>query len=330
MFDLLPTLLTALTVALLVLTSLSSVTAQDNLRALSVLSVTSDGSCFDLFPVVRNCTLPALLYLKLSAPLIRTPPFVVLESGLVDTSILGTTNATDRTSVSFTLRLQGYALPMIGEPLSIFLYDSRTQNRSTALVAGATIAPIPVPYLSGVSGCEDGPTGTFNCYVDRDVLQFRGTGLSIFNDITSYAIVIGSASGIISRSSLGGVQPVNDTHATLWLNLTYAAVLQPWMFDGRVLPLTLNLRYYSPVRGRQTRFLIGGSVSVSFAPMPPRQPSLLPRHPDPSLHRRLALHRVLAGHQPTPRPWPQPLLRQHHTEQAGWRCGQHSALRPPA
>ena len=241
--------------------------------SLSILSITSNGSCVDVYPVVTRCTLPATLTVSLSGPIVvpQYRFFLILDSGDSDSAAALISNPSDPTnsSVRATVLLDGYALSQMGRPVSVYLYDTQTANRSVALSGGVSVAPVPVPSLASISGCQGGGAATSGCVPTVDTLAFTGSGFLTFNMLSDVELVVGTSSGYLYADRSGsGVQVVNDSYITLSLDTAYELVVQAVHYSGASLPIKFNLRYYSYVQRRLLPFYTN-ALSISFAPLPP-------------------------------------------------------------
>ena len=244
-----------------------------DLRAISLLSITSDGSCTDTFPTVTNCRLPSTLSLTLSHPIpstLSSSLFLILDSGDVDADGLLSLNASNPTQATATIRITGYALSTLSTSLSVYIYDQRSGNQSQTLIGGVSLAPFAVPTLATISGCQGSGLVTSLCIPDRDQWAFTGSGFTFFSALANYQLQIGTAGGwLYPSATTPGLVAVNDSYATLSVNTSYTAVLQPLHFTGQVFPLTFSLPYYSTLQSRVIRFVMQSAVSVSFGAMPP-------------------------------------------------------------
>lgn len=262
----LPLVLTSL---LLLFSSASFTFAQWDLTQLSIASVTSDGSCQDVFPAALNCSLPALLTFQVSGVPANAQPGTVLafifDGSDAETYADATINSSSPSTLTATVRLAGYSVGLMGRLLSVYLWDYRTGNRSQAAQL-VSFAVKPIPILTSISGCQGSGSSTYNCLPDSDVLVFQGSGLSIFSELYSYQLSIGNTSGIIYWNS--GLQVISDTQMLLPLNTSYSFVLQPSSFSGLVQALAFNLQWWSSRSGQSYNYFTN-SLQISFAPLPP-------------------------------------------------------------
>ena len=256
---------------LLLLSSPLTLAQPFDLTQVSILSLTSDGSCTDTYPTVSNCLLPSTLSLTLSSPIPSTASlYLLLDSGDQDADGSLSISATNRSLATATVRMTGYALAMMGRSLSLYLYDQTSGNRSIPLVGGISLVTFPMPTLTSISGCQGSGQATFLCTPGLDVWTFGGSGFLFFRAVQNYQLSIGSSSGWVYPSSTNpGLVVVNDSYAWMAINGSYQAVLQPIHLTGQLFPLTFNLPYYSSLQRRNIQLPIPSSVSVSFGPMPP-------------------------------------------------------------
>ena len=253
---------------ILLISSVSFTSAQWDLSQLSITSVTSDGSCQDVFPAALNCSLPALLTFQVSGvPVNAQPsavPVLIFDGSDAETYADATFNSSSPSTLTATVRLGGYSLGLMGRLLSVYLWDYRTGNRSQ-IAQLVSFAVKPIPVLTSISGCQGSGSSTYNCVPDSDVLIFQGSGLSIFSELYSYQLSIGNTSGIIYWNS--GLQVISDTQMLLPLNTSYSFVLQPSSFSGLVQALAFNLQWWSRKSGQNYNYFTN-SLEISFAPLP--------------------------------------------------------------
>ena len=254
----------------LLLLLLSPFIAAQDLTQISIVSVTSDGSCTDTFPTVTNCRLPSTLTLSLSAPITpRSSLYLILDSGDQDADGSLSINSTFPTQAKATIRLTGFAASMMGRALSLYIYDQTSGNKSQPLVGGASLTTFPSPTLSTISGCEGSGSSTLNCIPDVNVWTFTGSGLLLFNALDNYQLQIGTSSGWVYPDTAKGLVVVNDSYAWMRINTSSSAVLAPLHFTGQLFPFSFNLPYRSTLQNRIIPYVVPSQVSVSFGSMPP-------------------------------------------------------------
>ena len=137
---------------------------------------------------------------------------------------------------------------------------------------GLTLAYLPAPVFTSVSGCQGAGNATLLCVPDSDVLRLQGSGLLTLTqtvvtvDInraydTDAAAFIRSAPQPLMPAPF--LQVLNDSEALLTLADVYGLALQVEGFGSGELPLTLLLGLLFSNAVYQTN-----AVYVSFAPLP--------------------------------------------------------------
>ena len=235
---------------------------------LVITSISSD-TCQDVYPYAWNCSLPSWLTFTI-AGLPASPPttLVVLFDGSDAETYTMATYSSNSTYVG-SVEIGGYALGLMGRTLTVTVFDSVSGNHSHPF-NGLSFVVLPFPVLTSISGCQGSGTGTYLCVPDRDVLHFSGTGLSVFNAINSYQFFIGTSYASVTTASGSALQVVDDTSAYLFLNNSYASLLDSQSYSGVVMSVYFNLRWWQISTQTQANFYTE-SFNVSFAPISPPQ-----------------------------------------------------------
>ena len=243
-----------------------------SISQVSIRAITSAGSCTDVFPAALNCSLPATLTVHVQwSPDI--PPYVDLPRSLrfVVTGLAAEVTFLARAGNSSSaltgeLKLGGYSTAMMGRMLTLQALDSISGNRSQAF-QGLSLALVPPPVLLSIEGCQGSGAFTGNCRVDQDALVLRGTGLSFFNALLSYQLLLGDSVALVYGSS-HELQALNDSVALLSLDSSLSDVSVEAHYTGVTLNISANLRWYNLLTGRYVDAHTN-ALSLSFAPLPP-------------------------------------------------------------
>ena len=243
-----------------------------DVQALTITSIASNGSCQDVYPYAWNCSLPASLVINVAGlpSTITTTTYLRFIVAALDSETFMDCSSQASKPSSFVCRFNmgGYALGMMGRPLSVLVYDFTTGNESLPFI-GFSLAVFPFPTFTSISGCQGSGQGTYHCAPDHDVLTFQGSGLSFFGDLFSYQLIVGTSSGILYNGVGGtGIQVINDSCIVLPLNTSYAWILTDVQYSGVVMPLYFNLRFYSS-RQRNYTNVLTQPLFISFIPLPP-------------------------------------------------------------
>ena len=264
---LLPSILLVLLSLLSCFCSPSSAQSLDYTQ-LSIVSITSSGSCQDVYPAAWNCTLPSTLSITLTTPPSSLPSalYFIIDGSDSETYTYAL-RAVNSTTYVGTVSIGGYALGLMGRPLAVSVFDYVTGNRSQAFV-GLSFALRAPPVFASIGGCQGSGAVTTNCLPDAQNLTFTGSGLSIFSGLSSYLLQIGAASVAMGPSVIlkSGLQVVNDSYAVLPLSLIYASILTPSQYGGAVYPISFNLQWRQLSKSATVNFLTN-ALSVSFAPL---------------------------------------------------------------
>ena len=239
---------------------------------LVIASISSSGSCQDAFPYAWNCTLPAVLFFTLAnAPTSLTSSlYFVIDGNDAETYTYAQRVTASNSTWQGRVQIGGYALGLMGRPLSVTAFDPQSGNRSAAFI-GVSFALLPPPILTSISGCQGSGSLTSQCLPGSDSISFSGSGLSIFVGLSSYTLQVGSSSVQLGSSvNAAVVQLVNDSFAILPLADVYASLLTPSQYGGAVLPISFNLQWRQLTQSTVANFYTN-QLSISFAPLPPPQ-----------------------------------------------------------
>ena len=248
---------------------------------LTIVSVNSS-ECINVYTMALNCTLPAELLITVAGVSLATPvgpsglqPYLFVRFVLagLDSALTfsGLVNRGSTNQLSATLLLDGFAVGMMGRLLSLSVYDTLSGN-SSASFAKLSIASLPTPTLSTISGCNGGGTlgtATMGCLPDADLLTVTGSGFSVLESVERFDIVLtDSVRRQSSAPGYGTVVVVNDSLVLLSLRDIYATLLQVNHFGGGLLGLGFSMPWYSTLE-RQWVSWDTNQLDLSFAPLPP-------------------------------------------------------------
>ena len=234
---------------------------------LTVASITSNGTCTDVFPTVYNCTLPTRLSIRLggNVPLNLSATYLifVFTAGSLDFSDWAYNSIADPSTFVLPLQLMGYSAQYFDAPIIVTALDYESNNQSQGLPI--SVAYIPPPIFASISGCQGSGTSTLLCVPDSDVVQLQGSGLSIFSRLQSWQFILGNSSAAYTT----GMQVVSDSLLQLPLNTSFQYLLQPLHFTGVQMQLSFNFRSYSYVQRTYLNYRVDSGLSLSFTLLPP-------------------------------------------------------------
>ena len=275
--------LTALLVIHLVLASSAPGAAAADIHQLRVTAVQATaagtGACRNDFPAALNCTLPVYFIALIDGfPANGTEGFpgqqggqytlylqVVAADGstLISSQLSLAPSSNSTSTVSGAFRLSDYAPSLFtGALQGVAMYDSNTQFRTAVTPRLVSLAPLPTPALTAISGCRDQPgeQATLLCVPDRSVLTLTGTGFSTLQALGSFQLIVGAASswlwsgGSLVRNGSRVVLSLAEYYATL--DIDYSGAPQP-------IALSAGSNW-----GTASAFTTN-ALTVSFAPLPP-------------------------------------------------------------
>ena len=244
---------------------------------LSIASISSN-TCQDVYPYAWNCSLPSILSFTLSPTSFTLPSqlYFIIDGSDAETYTYATrsspANAT-ATTYRGTVQLGGYALGLMGRPLSVRVFDYVTGNTSSQAFVGMSFALLPPPTLTSISGCQGSGAATYLCLPDNDTVVLTGSGFSIFLGIRSYILLVGARSlqlGAVTGSANRVLQVVNDSYAYLNLSTVYDVLLTEAQYGGAVQSIAFNLPWTQLTTGGTANYYIN-ALSISFVPLPPPQ-----------------------------------------------------------
>ena len=246
-----------------------------NIADLSIASITSRGSCQDAYPYAWNCTLPSSLTFTLTTAVLSPPSylFFLIDGANAETYTYASRVANSNSSWVGTVALGGYAVGLMGRPLSVTVFDPTSNARSQPFV-GLSFALKPPPFFTSISGCQGSGKATYLCVPGNDTLTLQGSGFSLFLALRSYLMVVGNSTLPMGpqTGSTANLQVVNDSYALVALSDVYGQ-LPPSLYGGAVYPISFNLEWRQ-LSTSALAYYYTNSLSLSFAPLPPPQPSV--------------------------------------------------------
>ena len=244
---------------------------------LSIASISSN-TCQDVYPYAWNCSLPSILSFTLSPTTSPLPGgvYFIIDGSDAETYTYATrTSLANATATTYrgTVQLGGYALGLMGRPLSVRVFDYVTGNTSSQAFTGMSFALLPPPVFTSISGCQGSGAGTYECLPGSDVVVLQGSGLSVFSGLRSYVLLVGARSlqlGSVSSTGDRNLQVVNDSYAYLNLTTFYDTLLTDAQYGGAVQSIAFNLAW-TQLSTDATASFFTNALSISFAPLPPPQ-----------------------------------------------------------
>jgi hypothetical protein len=224
-------------------------------------SIVKVSGCTDVGAVTVNCTFPAILHLTVSNYTFKESTILNLGLGVVVGSstvyTYGLTldaNDPSNSTVVATINSRGYQPAIMALLIKLVLINNR-DGLSTPPFAGVEFAYEPPPTLTSISGCQDGPGGTFNCVPDQTVLTIRGENFKWLQ--------IGAAASVCieSKCSVIPLTVVNSSYVAFPLSERYVLLVEPQHYGGGVLSLYFD--FYV-----QTSHYYTNALNISIAPLP--------------------------------------------------------------
>jgi hypothetical protein len=262
----------ALLLCILLLNILPSSGGLDNTK-LAIISITSDGSCTDVYLGAYNCTLPTTLTLHVagvpSSPARDVFHFSFIGARGQVRTYAWTKDERRPAAISVTVdhRDFGAVLLVADELLSVVIVDGGV-NRSASFL-GLSFAAVPRPLLTAVGGCEGEGAATHNCRPHRDWLVFTGKHLSLFQPrYTSehepeYVIHVWNHSQEVQERWGFRLHVLSDVEAVLPLHNSAWYVLTSAQFSTEPLAILFTVMW-----PREELEVSTNALEVSFASMP--------------------------------------------------------------
>ena len=268
----LPNFSPALLLCILLLNVLPSSGGLDYTQ-LAITSISSDGSCTDVYPGAYNCTLSTTLTLQVTG-IPSSPARDVFHFSFIGARGQVRTYAwtkDERRPAFITVTVDhrdfGAVSLVADELLSVVIVDGGV-NRSAPFL-GLSFAALPRPVLTTVGGCEGEGAATHNCRPHRDWLVFTGKHLSLFQPrYTSehqpeYVIHVENHSQEVQERWGFRLHVLSDVEAVLPLHNSAWYVPTTAQFSAE--PLAISFTAMWP---REQLEVSTNALEVSFASMP--------------------------------------------------------------